>query len=293
MPVNKSNDLESEVWAAISAFEQILEAMPTDRASLDALTDAYEQIGDHMKAKEYRVRLGNVLLEEGDAVAANEMVEKLRVYASDDPDVETLVAQIEALAMPDIEPIMSTQEEPDPVAKKKTDAAKGIKASFNMSEELAFAWNLMEAGKMTQEEYSSVVQDLTEMSSGENEKTVSVLHVLEARAFKGLDKIVGFVSEQCEAPIISLSSFELKLNVFEVLPPEFVVHCGAAVFEVLGGDFMVAVLNPYNHQLKKDVKTLAGSNCHFFMTLPSDFDQYVEKGLEAIADKALNDDDDE
>ncbi|MCK5849740.1 MAG: hypothetical protein KAH23_02400 [Kiritimatiellae bacterium] len=292
MSAKKSNDLESEVWAAISAFEQILEAMPTDRASLDALTDAYEQIGDHIKAKEYRVRLGGVLLEEGDAVAANQMLDKLRIYVDDDPDVETLVAQIEALAMPSIEPISVAKEDSDDVPKKKA-TPKGIKASFNMSEELAFAWNLMEAGKMSQEEYASVVQDLTEMSSSDDEKTVSVLHVLEHRVFKGLEKIIGFVAKQCETPIISLSSFEFKLDVFELLPPDFIVQCGAITFELLGGDVMVVVLNPYNHQLRKDIKALTDKKCHFFMTMPSDFDQHVEKGIEAIADKALNEEDDE
>ena len=57
-PEKKSKEeLEAEVWSAISAFEQILEAIPNDRASLEALSNTYEQIGDHTKAKEYMLRL--------------------------------------------------------------------------------------------------------------------------------------------------------------------------------------------------------------------------------------------
>ena len=59
--------LEEEVWSAIGAFEQILEAMPEDRASLETLSHAYGQIGDHARAYEYVLRLGRVLLVEGDS----------------------------------------------------------------------------------------------------------------------------------------------------------------------------------------------------------------------------------
>ena len=66
----KSLNAEEKIWDAISAFEQILEAMPDDRASLEALAHAYEQIGDHARAKDYTIRLGGVLVSESDAEAA-------------------------------------------------------------------------------------------------------------------------------------------------------------------------------------------------------------------------------
>ena len=72
-------ELEEKVWNAIAAFEQILEAMPTDRASLDALAHAYEQVGDHTKAKDYLIRLGNVIIQENDADAGQEILEKIEV----------------------------------------------------------------------------------------------------------------------------------------------------------------------------------------------------------------------
>ena len=74
----KSKGLEEEIWSAISAFEQILEAMPNDRASLEALTHAYEQIGDHTRSAEYAMQLAEVVIDSGDDKAAAELVEKLR-----------------------------------------------------------------------------------------------------------------------------------------------------------------------------------------------------------------------
>ncbi|MEI6217777.1 MAG: hypothetical protein WCP86_02660, partial [bacterium] len=54
-------DQESEVWSAIAAFEQILEAIPNDRTSLAPLAHAYEQIGDLARAKDYTVRLADIV----------------------------------------------------------------------------------------------------------------------------------------------------------------------------------------------------------------------------------------
>ena len=46
---------ESEIWDAIGAFEKIIEALPNDHISIEALAVAYEQVGDHDRAKHYGV----------------------------------------------------------------------------------------------------------------------------------------------------------------------------------------------------------------------------------------------
>ena len=93
----RKDNLEEEVWNAISAFEQILEAIPNDRASLDALSHAYGQIGDQTRAMDYLVRLGDVLVEEGDVEAARELLEKIKAGAEDDERARGLVVRIESM----------------------------------------------------------------------------------------------------------------------------------------------------------------------------------------------------
>ncbi len=290
-------DLEAEVWNAITAFEQILEAMPNDRASLEALSHAYEQIGDLTKAKEYFVRLGNVLLEEGDAAAGGELLEKLRSYAQDDEEVAQLVGKIEAEGGGAAAPQLSTQAveslgtgfednaEPSsetPLPKKTPQ----VSTAFNMAEELAMAWNLMEANELTQEEYASVVQDLTEMSAGDSVATISVLHVLEARGFKYLEKLIASLVQSCSTPFISLENFELTWAATSIVPREFMLKRGGMVFELLGNNALAVVMNPYDKQLRKDVETLAGRKCHFYITLPSDFDKACETAVELAEEHA-------
>jgi hypothetical protein len=284
-PEKKSKeDLETEVWSAIAAFEQILEAIPNDRASLDALSNTYEQIGDHTKAKEYMLRLGDVLLDEHDADEARDLVSHIKPYA-DDPEVKALIDRIEKLGPVETRsPEVAAAGPVVPAEKPKS--GERVRMSFSMQDELAFAWNLLEAKELTQEEYSSVVQDLTEMSSVDSATTVSVLHVLEGRAFKSLEKVMAFVSKECGTPIISLSCFDLKPEATSLLSSDFMLKRGAMVFELLGTDALAVVMNPYDRQLRKDVEGTTGKKCHFFMTLASEFDKCLEALIKGNADQA-------
>ena len=279
-PAKSRKDLEEEVWAAISAFEQILEAMPDDRASLEALSGAYEQIGDHARAKEYYVRLSRVLLSEGDAVTAKEVVGHLQSYAAEDLDVQRLAERLARLAEGEAAP---ASEEP---ALPQHAPTKAVSMDFNMADELSFTWNLMESKEITQEEYASIVQDLTEMSASESASTVSVLHVLEARGSKNLDRIIAFAAKHAETPYISLGSFDLQHAVVSLLPMDFVVRRGALVFGLLGKDAMAVVMNPYDKGLRQDVQSLAGRTCHFYLTKASEFDQAVSKITDVGVEKA-------
>ena len=287
-PRKEKKDLEAEVWNAITAFDQILEAMPNDRASLEALSHAYEQIGDLTKATEFFVRLGNVLVDEGDIVAASALLDRLKGMGSEDDEVTSLIGKIESagggvLSVPaaDAAGIAApVAQDAQPKAKKKVN----VSTAFNMSEELAMAWNLMEANELTQEEYASVVQDLTEMSAGDSVATISALHVLEARGFKNLEKIITFLVEACQTPFVSLSNFDMTLDAAALLPQDFSVRRGAIVYDILGHDALAVVMNPFDKQLRKDVEALADRKCHFYLTLPSDFDRAAEKAEELVAE---------
>lgn len=276
------SELEEKVWNAISAFEQILEAMPNDRASLDALAHAYQQVGDHTRAKDYMIRLGTACIEENDPDAAREILESVSLYAENDDQAKRLLSRMEEFLAAKK---TAAATKADSHAKPAKAASPDVRASFNMADELSFAWNLLEAAELTQEEYSSVVQDLTEMSAGESNATISVLHVLEVRAFKSLEKIMGFVSRDCATPIISLSSFDLQSSIVMSLPVDFMVRRGALVFEFLGNNALVVVMNPYNKQLRQDVESALGKKCHFFLTLSSEFDQAITKVVQGLAEK--------
>jgi hypothetical protein len=275
--------LEEEVWVAISAFEQILEAMPNDRASLEALSHAYGQIGDHAREKEYLIRYGNVLLDAGDASAAQSLIDRIRLHAAEDARAKALVDRIERLlAAPSADAVPA----PAAVAKALGGGLGGARGGFSMADELSFAWRLMEAGQLTEEEYASVVHDLTEMSSSETLMTTSVLHALEFRTSKNLEKIMAFVAKDCGTPIVTLSSFAVTVEAMIILPLDFMIRRGVLVFEFIGSEALVAIMNPYNKALRAELAATINRACHFFIALPTDFDQALVRMRTQLEEKS-------
>jgi len=148
---------------------------------------------------------------------------------------------------------------------------------LDLAEAMAFAWGLMEAGDLSKDDYAGMVQDLSEMATGQGVATVSVLHVLEARGFKGLGRLMGTVARQYGTPIISLSGFDFSIKPITALPYEFMLRCGTIVFDFFGSDALAVTMSPYDQRLRADVEVVVGRKCHFFVTLPSEFDRALER----------------
>ncbi|MFT5241154.1 MAG: hypothetical protein ACI9OU_001841 [Candidatus Promineifilaceae bacterium] len=270
-------NLEEEVWNAIAAFEQILEAMPNDRASLEALCHAYEQIGDHTRAKDYVIRLVDVLVEEGDGAAAKRLSDRLVAYSDGDNRVVEALKKLGAMGGLDL---AVTTDSPS-VTPTPSAPSPRVKV-FSLAEELSFAWSLLEEKLLTQEEYGSLVQDLTELSARENNQTISVLHALEIRGYKGLERVLASVSKSCVAPLILLNSFDVPRAAMSLLPIDFMMRRGVLPFDFVSDDLLVVVMNPFDKQLRSTILDMTGRNCHFYLTIPSEFDATLAKIRKAL-----------
>jgi len=259
---------ESELNDAIITFEQILEAIPTDRLALETLSDAYEQLGDIVKALDYYVRLGAVLLSEDDKAATPHVLEKLQSLGAKDTAAQKMAEKLSRLVTPDEAELSEELAE----TKKRVGA---FRRTADITAELALAWNLVQAGELTQDEYSSVVNDLTESSSRINQVPVTVLHVLRDRTFNNYEKILSFLSQNSGLPIIPLASFELQKDANSLLSEDIMVHRGAIVYELMGKDALVAILNPYDTELRKEVESITNRTCHFYIVGADDYDKYL------------------
>lgn len=271
---------EEDTWGAISAFEQILEAMPYDRASLETLSSAYEQIGDHTRAKDYLIRLGRVLLQEGDHATAASLLDKLTVYSEQDQQVAELISEITSAPGS----VIGDEKPAAPEAGQKS-VTPAPSSEFSIANEMSLAWSLMEAGELTQDEYAGIVQDLAEVSGQGADRPSSVLHVLESSAAPNLEQIVSYVAKEYGTPIVLLDNFEFNADAATLLPRDFIVKRGAMVFEFLGSDALVVVLNPSDTELREDVKRLTAKSCHFYVTLASQFDRGIERLDEVLEER--------
>jgi len=162
----------------------------------------------------------------------------------------------------------------------ETDGVVGgecVERGIDMSGALSLAWKLMESGALSEEDYSGMVQDLSEMAAEQSVATVSVLHVLEARGVKNIGQIMGAIANEYGTPIISLAGFDLQLQAVSSLPYETMVRCGTMPFEFMGSNALVVTMNPYDERLREETEQTLKRKCHFFITLPSEFDQALER----------------
>lgn len=261
MPGTMTAPNESELFSAITAFEKILEAVPTDRLAIETLSDAYEKMGDISKASQYLIRLADVVINENDLQAVAPLIERMRSYNRE--DVNKARNRLQAL-------LEKERSAPAPAPAQAPTAA--VRRAADLSHEVALAWDLLQAGRFTQADYSMVVQDLSENSMKRIDVPVSVLHALSDRQYVGLDKVMAQLCRMGGTPIIPLSSFELNREAFTLLPADFMVRRGAIVFDLIGPDAQVAILNPMDKDLREDVKRVLKRTCHFYLVSAADYD---------------------
>lgn len=260
---DKSDKIDVEL-ADVAVLEQILEVMPQDADTLKAVCWAYSQSGRRDRAFEYLGKLVRVVHDTNAIDMAGFAVEQLQLFADDFPDkVAAQLSLIQTLDIPSASPTPASPASPA--------------GDADISEELALAWKLYEENQFSQEEYSSILHDLTEVSSKELDVPASVLHVLNDRGFNQMNRIMNYMSSRSGVPCISLSCFELTEKEGAVLPLEMAVHDGALPFGFFGNDLLVGVLNPFNSMLADRVETTSGHRCHTYLVSPVEYDLALGK----------------
>jgi hypothetical protein len=257
-----NENMDGSLADGIIMLEQILEVMPQDVEALKALYNAYNQGGKSDRAFEYLGKLAEVVCGGNESESAGFIAEQLPTFEPEFPEeVSQLLERILPLVgLGDIDD--RVEAELAPISISETE----------ISEELALAWKLFEEDQLSQEEYSSVLHDLTEVSSKDIAVPVSVLHVLNDRGFNAMNRIMNYMSSRSGMPCISLLNFELSEDMAAVLPLELAARDGALPFALFGNDLLVAVLNPFNNMLIDKVEKAGGHRCHAYLVSAEEYD---------------------
>jgi hypothetical protein len=88
----------------------------------------------------------------------------------------------------------------------------------------------------------------------------------DARVFLGFG-VVG----------IPWAGFASRPELVPLLPEAFIEQRGALVFDLLGKECLVAVLNPFSAALRQEVERRLGAACHYYLVRASDFDAAAER----------------
>ncbi len=262
---------------AVALYEGILQSNPDDTAALEALAAAYDQTGNILRARSTLLRLADVLVKTKDSAGAVSAIESLRPLAMADFDALEALNSLEALVA----------EKPPSEAELAARAARSHASSATieappsgvaldkqiLDREMRLAWDLLQAKEINQDEYATAIDDLTsQLSSGDETRTISLLHALVDRNVPGFERIYRFILSHGNCPYVSLASFDARDISLGNVPPLYLRRQGAFAFESLENELLIALLNPVDPTLRKDLEHYLGVPCHFYATKPDEFD---------------------
>lgn len=269
--MSKQISSREELQQTSTMLEQILEVMPDDLLTLRALYETLLKLELPEKAFDCLKRLDN-----GARIAQSaEMIAfVLNQYASivdEIPEVQKRIDRLQELQH--VTGLMDGELSEKPVANRKN----GLEA------EMALAWELFQDELLSQEEYSNVLYDLTEMSSREVSVPVTVLHILHDRNFGRFERLLTYLCQKSGVPIMVLSQFDEREELREVFPLDFISHHGVLPFARVGSDLLLAVLNPLDKELIRRAGELAGCRCHAYLVTPQEYDQRLAQIRKALS----------
>jgi tetratricopeptide (TPR) repeat protein len=253
-------------------LEQILEVMPDDLFTLRALYETYLQLEEPEKAIECLKKLDDAVraAQNGEIIAF--VIQQYESIAEQMPELRKRIERLHELQM-----VTDLMEADEPVKPPSGNAA-GIES------EMALAWDLFQDEFFTQEEYSNVLHDLTEISSRTVTVPVTVLHILHDRNFSRFDKLMTHLCQKYRIPVLALSQFDEREDLREVLSLDFITRHAALPFGKVGGELLLAVLNPMDRALLLQAEQLSGSRCHPCLVTPQEYDlrlTQIKKALTA------------
>ena len=270
--------IDMKLAEGIAYFEQMLQAMPEDRTTLEFLSVAYAQAGEREKCRDALISLAKVLLKERDLESAARIAERLDTFDDDTAKIMSLKVKAAVAPAPALTPEVPSEET---IAADNTVMAirEGKRA------EAALVTHLLSRRSIddkTAETLSSHIEGLPESS---------IPFLVSAMTF--LDKENTALAETCAAhladstgcPPVPLGSFDITPKLRDTLPEPLVKVRGAVPFGELGDVLLVALLNPTDDALRRQVETASGRHCRFFLCPPSAAEPVLEKLYAAQAEQ--------
>lgn len=264
---------------AIAFFEQMLQSMPGDRTSLEFLSVAYDQTGQTEKRRECLIRLAETLLTEKDYDHAQVIAGYLSAYI-DFPPARAAVERVAEVIQGQIleselrrdakgfRPSVSVAGQERLAAFQDTGVEVHALSRSASAAEMDLVWLWKEREFLPKELCMDVLHILTDRPAAETPTLISALALLDEQHPELTDRLMEAMQRASEMPLIPLELFEVSPEAAALFVPAFVQVKGVLPFALLGGEALVAVLNPLNTALQEETVARAGRPCHFFFAHP-------------------------
>lgn len=276
------DDKEQEISEAIGFFEQVLQTNPNDTMTLEVLAGAYEQLGQKDKAKKTWLHLAVCVAEAGDSEQSAKVRPRLNPYM-DDPAVIAVSKQLDVVSGFSLSP---KKESPKKVAKPEK-KAQSVEVNLDpiqmkmaaTGEEVKLAWVLREGDFLNDSEYDQFAERLITASSTEGipEIPISALcSYAESFPDKTNDAVL-FLAERYGMVPLRLNTFTIHPEAKKLIPPVYVRIKGCFPFAKMGRVLQIAVLNPDDIKRQKELESISGMQCSFFLAHPGEIKTVMEE----------------
>ena len=216
---------------SLAEFEQILEVMPGDLATLEFLCLGYERLGERDRLERFRSLLAEAR-RLGDGTCA-----KSRPAAEAESD-ELLDARF-----------------------------AGHEAAV-LAETALLAW-LEFNGAIDKDLSDRVGEQLQGLGVATGEFLISALAVLEAENPAAAEAAALCIADDTHLPPIALEAFDQYLTLARELPERLVRVRGVVPFGKVADETLVALANPLDKDLQQALSAYFGGKCHFYFAPPS------------------------
>lgn len=260
-----------ELQQTAAMLQQILEVIPDDLFTLRALYETFLKLELPEEAFDCLKRLDDDARALQNAEMMTFVFNQYTSIADEMPEVRKRMERLSEL------------QRATGVADGATSAKPSAGRKSDIESEMALAWDLFQDEQLSQEEYSNVLHDLTEMSASNVSVPVTVLHILQDRNFGRFERLMTHLCQKSGVPIIALSQFDEREELREVLPLDFISRNGALPFAQVGRDLLLAVLNPLDKVLIRRADELSGRRCHAYLVSPQEYDQRLAAIKKALA----------
>ena len=259
MSETENQTFNPKLAQGISYFEEVLQLVPNDRSALEFLAVAYEQLGRRDKRSHVVARLTDVLIAENDTECLKNI--KPTLVEINTPETLCALQKIDLALENNQKTAASTSHAQVP----PTDRLATIKAEMELR-------NYLQSHRIVSDETAKIVESsLYDLLSRQDSVLMSALAFVKNENPAECEAALAALADAFHLPPIPLAA---SLAANKSLPslPDKLVHRGVRPFAELGDTLLVAILNPLDDQLRKDITTAAGKPCQFFLADPSEME---------------------
>ena len=260
----------------IAELEKFHQAMPEDRQTLEILAVAYGKVGDAAGQIRALGGLAGVLVRQKDWEHARIIAENLRSF-KDDPAAQAAADKAEAaLAAAGQGPGGGAAAggadgaaalRPGTAGLEKQEAID-VWSSTATAAEADIVWGWKDHKVLPEDVCMELLHVLMDNPARRGAWLVSALGVLEERHAELSDIAFDAHRKRCKLTPVPVEIMDPQREVIASLPEDFVKIKGVMPFGRIAGELLVAVMNGVNKDLRKEIETLAGCPCHFYLMHP-------------------------